>query len=204
MFLTPLLSISDLRKQFAASLTKESGPSDNHTSNSLEVSAAVLVLLALHEGSLHTIVTKRTETVRSHKGQLSFPGGVFDAQADQNLKQTALRETFEEIGVAPSAYEIVGHLSHLSTSTGFRVAPFVALAERMPLCEPNPAEVAAIYHIKLDAIAAVEPQRFSFVHEGQQHESLCYRLPEYLGNDVIWGATARILSDLVSVLRTTY
>ncbi len=86
--------------------------------------AAVLVLCYEHQGRAHVIFQKRTQRVETHKGQVSFPGGMADP-GDISLRHTALRETHEEIGVVPADVELLGQLDDILTLARFRVTPFV-------------------------------------------------------------------------------
>src|SRR3970040_1208881 len=85
--------------------------------------AAVLILIQDREGDPHVIFTQRTNHVEHHKGQMSFPGGACD-EDDDGLEATALRETWEEIGVTPEHVKIIGQLDDMVTNSNFRVTPY--------------------------------------------------------------------------------
>ncbi|MFQ5879526.1 MAG: NUDIX hydrolase [Dehalococcoidia bacterium] len=159
--------------------------------------AAVLVPLYRRDGQEHVILTKRTEQVEHHKGQVSFPGGAFDAE-DGDLLTTALREAYEEIGVRAEDVEVIGQLDELVTISEFQVTPYVGVVARSPYpFVPNAQEVALILEVPvshlLDDGNAFQERRWL---RGRQVELTSYRFGEH----VIWGATARILKQLLDLL----
>ena len=159
--------------------------------------AAVLIPLYVREKALWTLFTKRTDLVEHHKGQISFPGGSKDA-ADANLWETAIRETEEEIGVSRKGVRILGALPRLVTVTEFEVAPFVgAIPYPVPFA-PRPGEVESIIEVPLAYLLdpmVVEERPVKW--KGTNVMTLVYH---YKGH-AIWGATARILADLQTVMR---
>lgn len=160
--------------------------------------AAVLLLLYERENLLHIVFTKRTDLVEHHKGQVSFPGGVHDP-ADADLRRTAIRETFEEIGVEPGDIEIIGELDDIVTTSGFLITPYVGVLKR-PGPYPfvfNADEVAEILEIPLDHLlddANVKAELQE--REGGPIVAYSYRF----GTHVIWGATARITRQFLDLL----
>ncbi|HSR32918.1 MAG TPA: CoA pyrophosphatase, partial [Anaerolineae bacterium] len=110
--------------------------------------AAVLVPLFCREGEWHVLVTRRTQLVEHHKGQISFPGGACDPE-DADLQATALRETFEEIGIPPGAVEILGALDDFMTVTDFVVTPFVGVIPHPFVYQLNELEVEAVIEVPL-------------------------------------------------------
>jgi len=161
------------------------------------VPAAVLVPLYERDGQLCLLFTKRTQEVEHHKGQISFPGGAADA-ADPDLLTTALRETREEIGLDPRDVEVLGRLDDFITITGFLVTPFVGLVRISPYpFAPNRREVAAI----LEPPLAHFLDGANFRWERRQREGQEVLMPAYQwGEEVIWGATARILYQFLALL----
>ncbi len=161
--------------------------------------AAVLLLLYEHEGRTHVIFQKRTEHVDTHKGQISFPGGMADP-GDRDLVFTALRETHEEIGVRPSDVEVLGQLDDIVTVSNFRVTPFVGWLNRYPYeWRFSDAEVAYLLEVGLDHLrdpGTLVPDRR--VANGREHVFPSYRFRD----DLIWGATARMLANFLDVLAT--
>jgi 8-oxo-dGTP pyrophosphatase MutT (NUDIX family) len=161
----------------------------------LEVSgrtdAAVLVPLYVRDGELHAVFTKRREDLRRHAGEISFPGGRYD-EGEPDLRATALREAHEEIGLAPEAVEVVGALQPTPTiATGYAVYPFVGLIEPGRSWTLSAREVAEVLELPLTALAAGYARR-RLIRRG-----VPIRTDTYLvGDNLIWGATARMLADL--------
>ncbi len=153
--------------------------------------AGVLVPLYVEDGELHVVFTKRRDDLRRHPGEISFPGGRYD-EGEHDLRATALREAQEEIGLPPEAVEIVGALQPTPTiATGYAVYPFVGLIEAGRSWTLSPREVAAVIELPLTALLAGYGRR-RLIRRG-----LPIRTDTYLvGDHLIWGATARILSDL--------
>ena len=157
--------------------------------------AAVLLPLYGYPERPGLVFTERRADLRRHAGEISFPGGRRD-HPDEVLTTTALREAQEEIGLDPGAVELAGALPPVGTFvTGYKVHPFVGLiAEGLPL-EPNPGEVAAILLFGLDELRAGYAMR-RLVRRG-----IPIRTPSYVvGDHLIWGATARILGNLLERL----
>ena len=142
------------------------------------------------------IFTVRTDTVRSHKGQISFPGGSKD-EKDLSLVHTALRETEEEIGLGAAKVEVIGELDTFPTFvSGYVVTPFVGYLEERPELHPNPAEVASILEVPL-AQMNNEIRR----DPGFSHREKTYPTEAWIWEGhVIWGVTARIVREFLSVL----
>jgi 8-oxo-dGTP pyrophosphatase MutT (NUDIX family) len=160
--------------------------------------AAVLVLLADYLGEAHVVLTRRTDTVEHHKGQISFPGGARHGE-DEDLALTALRETWEEIGVHPHDVELIGRLDEIVTVSNFRVAPFVGVLKRVPYpFVPSPLEVAEVLEVPirhlLDPANKVYESRVAW--SGGPTVSPAY----WWGGHRIWGATARMLERFLDLL----
>jgi 8-oxo-dGTP pyrophosphatase MutT (NUDIX family) len=153
--------------------------------------AAVLVPLYLERGRLHAVFTKRHDELRRHPGEISFPGGRYD-EGEPDLRATALREAEEEIGLPPDAVEIVGALQPTPTiATGYAVYPFVGLIEPGRTWTPSVREVSEVLELPLVELLAGYARR-RLVRRG-----VPIRTDTYLvGDQLIWGATARILADL--------
>lgn len=153
--------------------------------------AAVLVPILEQTNGLHIILTRRSQNLRHHAGQISFPGGRYD-ETDHSLFQTAVREAQEEIGLPPQAIELVGCLSDYPVISNFIVRPFVALVQPGFELRANPAEVSEIFTVPINEVL-------------QQQQHFVYRLPRFLYDRVyfipyqertIWGATAGMLREL--------
>ncbi len=154
--------------------------------------AAVLVPLYMERDELHAVFTKRREDLRRHPGEVSFPGGRVD-EDDADLRATALREAHEEIGLPPGAVQIVGALQPTPTLvTGYAVYPFVGLISPGRTWTLSALEVAEVIELPLSALRAGYGRR-RLVRRGLPIRTDTYRV----GDHLIWGATARILSDLM-------
>jgi 8-oxo-dGTP pyrophosphatase MutT (NUDIX family) len=159
--------------------------------------AAVLIpLFPDPPAGLSTLLTVRTTTVRDHKGQVSFPGGVRDA-GDPDLLATALREAGEELEIARIDVEILGRLDDLPTLTGYLVRPFVGYLRRRPKVHPNPEEIDHVLWTPLAALAAPGACRPRAVESGGwSGESPGFEVD----GRIVWGATARMLLNLLERL----
>jgi 8-oxo-dGTP pyrophosphatase MutT (NUDIX family) len=159
--------------------------------------AAVLAPLYFDtQGELHAVFTRRREDLRSHPGEISFPGGRQD-EADADLPATALRETHEEVGLPPAAVEVIGALQPTPTLvTNYGIYPFVGLIEPGFEWIAEAAEVAAVLELPLDAVREGYARR-RVVRRGVAFRTDTYQVDDHL----IWGATARIVGDLLERLR---
>lgn len=160
------------------------------------VPAGVLAPLFFNEGEAHLLFTQRTFTLKDHRGQISFPGGVKDAE-DPVLLATALRETKEEIGLDPQVVQVLGALPPVETITGYRITPFVGIIPHPYEFHPNPLEVKRLLLLPLDGF--YEASRWSsgdYRYQGQTTRVCYWRFD----HEVIWGATARILLNLLAFL----
>ena len=154
--------------------------------------AAVLVALYLDGGELHVVLTKRREDMRRHPGEISFPGGRAEDD-DADLLATALRETDEEIGLPPGAVQVLGALQPTPTiATGYAVYPFVGLIEPGRQWKLSPREVDRVLELPIGALRSGHGRR-SLLRRGLPIRTETY----VVGDDLIWGATARILDDLL-------
>lgn len=161
------------------------------------VPAAVLVPVFMRADAVHVLFTKRTETVPHHQGQVAFPGGRHH-QDDPSPVATAMREAHEEIGLLPEHVDVLGVLDDIHTlRSNFVITPVVGLIPHPYAFRPNPAEVAEIFSVPLQALLDPDGRR----QELWEFEST--RVPvitiRYQGR-VIWGATERISRNLVEVL----
>jgi 8-oxo-dGTP pyrophosphatase MutT (NUDIX family) len=160
-----------------------------------ETEAAVLVPLFVADGELHAVFTKRREDLRRHPGEISFPGGRRD-HPHEELHTTALREAEEEIGLTPAAVELVGTLAPVRTFvTGYVIFPHVGLIEPDQTWTPSPDEVALVMELPLRALVAGYALR-PVTRRGFTWDTETY----VVGDHFIWGATARILGDLLERL----
>lgn len=158
----------------------------------------VLILLYSRAERLHFVLTQRTQTVRSHKGQISLPGG--KREGNESLIQTALRETCEEVGVSLNGTDVIGRLSALYVPPShYCIHPFVAHRRSPPTFRLDPAEVAAILEVPLATL--LDPSIRKVEHWSNPHFDFPRRVPFFdIKGQVVWGATAMILSELVTLL----
>jgi 8-oxo-dGTP pyrophosphatase MutT (NUDIX family) len=158
--------------------------------------AGVLVPLVNAGEHYNFLFTKRTEIVDTHKGQVSFPGGVTDP-VDSDIRDTALREVWEELGIARSAIEAIGLLDDLQTPTGFIITPVIGVIENMPALSINIHEVAEVFQVPVGFFVDPANGRSELrILDGKQREVWSYDT----GTHVIWGATAMIIRSLLSTL----
>lgn len=155
--------------------------------------AAVLVLFYQEGGDNFIVLTKRSEEVLHHKGQICFPGGTHD-ESDASLWHTALRETKEEIGLDPAKINCLGELCPVTTPTGFHITPYVALGNPPFHFFPNLREIAEIFPVPFTHL--LNPKNFHI--EPKTYFGVLYNDPVFTYNShKIWGATARILVELL-------
>ncbi len=160
------------------------------------VPAAVLLPLYYKQGQYYILFTKRTDTVREHKGQISFPGGAYEKK-DKTLFDTALRESAEEIGLAATAVELLGELDDfLTTGSGYVISPFVAAIPWPYQFKIDPKEVERIIEVPISALLNNDCfHQETVTVDGQLVTTYSY---EYRGS-VIWGATAKILNQFLEI-----
>jgi 8-oxo-dGTP pyrophosphatase MutT (NUDIX family) len=160
------------------------------------VKAGVLLPLFCKDGSYHILFTRRTDKVKRHKGEISFPGGIYDS-SDGDLEATALREAHEEIGVKPQDVELLGELDEVMTMTDFIVSPFVGLIPFPYPFVPSPEEIAEIIILPLagflkEGVLSEE----DWTYQEKTAKVYTYRC----GGHVIWGATAKILRQFLDLI----
>lgn len=143
------------------------------------------------------LLTKRTSTLRSHAGQVAFPGGRIEPD-DAGPEAAALREAWEEVGIPPEAVELAGRLPDYATGTGYRVSPVLGLLQPGQAFRASPDEVAAVFTLPLAVVLdPTAPQRRTAEFRGRMREFWVWPHPEHY----IWGATAAILVHLAHRLR---
>jgi len=163
--------------------------------------AAVLVPLLPRPEGLHVLFTERSKELRSHAGQISFPGGSVD-RADPDVRAAALREAREEVGLREEHVEVLGTVDDCPTFvTGYVITPVVGVVDPLAFTaagrypwEPSPAEIAALHELPLSAFMDPKNLRVELrAREGQAFELYWYTVE----GAVVWGATARILNQLI-------
>ena len=159
------------------------------------IDAAVLVPLYERGGDLVAVFTERRADLRRHAGEISFPGGRQD-EPEENLRQTALREAHEEIGLDPADVQLVGALPPVGTLvTGYRIFPFVGSVEAGHAWRPHEAEVAQVLELSLhELVRGFESRRL--LRRGVPIPTPTYTVEGHL----VWGATARIVESLLERL----
>ncbi|MCP4185447.1 MAG: CoA pyrophosphatase [Hyphomicrobiales bacterium] len=198
-----LLSGSNFRRNVAEQLGKNSDvslnlPEGDHVlnpdyQNSLVEkavkAAAVLIPVIERSGGLSVIFTKRTEKLKSHSGQVSFPGGKIDA-SDESARYAALRETHEEIGVEADLVDVLGQLPDYHTGSGYLISPVVGLVDTNAAFNANRDEVEYIFEVPLDFL--MDPD--NHIIGSIMFENIERYYYEMLWDDQrIWGVTAGIV-----------
>jgi 8-oxo-dGTP pyrophosphatase MutT (NUDIX family) len=183
--------LTSLRNKFQEVAHAEPGPGQR--------GAAVLVLLVDRPGGWYLLLTRRTRDLSSHAGEISFAGG--RVEAGESTLQAALREAHEELGIEPQDIDILGALAPAETRTSrYTIAPWVGVISPAALAalRPSPAEVAEVTEVPLSGLLAPGARR-------EQRFIRAHRLvvsPAYdVGPDTIWGASARIVTELLAVIK---
>ena len=164
--------------------------------NQTLIPSSVIVLIIKIDHIYKILLNKRTNNVHDHKGEISFPGGRQDKE-DLDLKSTALREFEEEMGISHTKIDIIGSLSDVVTSSNYLITPYVATAYSKLNFSPNPKEVDLIIEIPINELMKQENLRSEV--RVTNNEPLKYTCYSYRGN-FIWGATARILTELLTMI----
>jgi 8-oxo-dGTP pyrophosphatase MutT (NUDIX family) len=159
--------------------------------------AAVLIGVVAHE-QLTVLLTQRTHTLPTHAGQIAFPGGKLEAD-DNGAIGAALRETCEEIGLAPTFIEPLGFLDGYRTGTGYSVAPVVALIRPGFELKPDPREVDEVFEVPL-AFLMDEANHQKHARDWRGRQRHYYAIP--YGKRYIWGATAGMIKNMCQRLFT--
>jgi 8-oxo-dGTP pyrophosphatase MutT (NUDIX family) len=160
--------------------------------------SAVLVPLFLSGGAVHVVFTERRHDLKRHPGEISFPGGRRDPD-DATLMDTALREACEEIGLPREAVNLMGALLPVGTFvTNYAIYPFVGVIEPGMEWVIGETEVAQVLELSIDDLLAGAGER-RMVRRGMAFKTHTYEV----GGHVIWGATARILNDLLARINTS-
>ncbi|MGV7222419.1 MAG: NUDIX hydrolase [Nitrospinales bacterium] len=150
--------------------------------------AAVLVMLFPVDDAIHIFLIKRSEKLRYHPGEISFPGGVYEKE-DGTLLATSLRETQEEVNMAIVESDVFSRLPNVETLTGFTVTPFVAMLDTLPPYDRSPDEVHAVLEAPLEPLLSTQQR-------DTRHEASMDMVIFQHGPHMIWGATARILKQI--------
>jgi 8-oxo-dGTP pyrophosphatase MutT (NUDIX family) len=197
------ITLSHLRGALHPLATMPTGDGWNHgelgdllAPEAVVAEAAVLVPLVPRGAGLRVLLTRRTDALRHHPGQVSFPGGKVE-DADADVVAAALREACEEVGLAPSQAQPLGYLDPLATVTGFRVLPVVARIDPAFVAVPDPSEVSEVFEVPLDWLMAPgNLQHIAIDYRGRNREVLEFLPPPAAPSQRNWGATASILFNL--------
>jgi len=194
------LDMPDQLKDDLKALLADREPKRVTINNNAEYAqASVLVPLFINHGRYWLLFTRRTTKVEYHKGEVSFPGGVVDHD-DESWEHTALRETFEEVGVREEDIEILGQLDDMTTLTShFIIHPFVGLIPFPYSFKINTREVEHLIEVPLRFfLHPSQPRPFTLPREGGgiKTQAFIYK------DAVIWGATERILENFIGLIKT--
>ncbi|RMF11240.1 MAG: CoA pyrophosphatase [Alphaproteobacteria bacterium] len=159
--------------------------------------AAVLMPIVERPSAMTVLLTKRTDHLNAHAGQISFPGGCIEDH-DEDAIATALRETEEEVGLDPSHVEVVGTLDEYHTGTGFAITPVVGFVRPGFTVRPDPFEVAEVFEVPFDFLMdPANHKRHRLTWKGREREYYAVPWEGYY----IWGATAGMLVNLSKLIR---
>ena len=194
-----VIDLARLRSVLSVSPLSSPGVSEEGVADIALTLAAVLFPIVLRESDPlgpTVLLTRRTEHLKDHPGQISFPGGRVESD-DRSPAHTALRETEEEIGLPSAAIEVIGYLPDYLTVTGFRVTPVVALLRAPFELSPDPVEVAEAFEVPLSFLMdTANHQSHSVFYRGRERPYLAMPYKDYF----IWGATAGIIASLAQRL----
>ena len=160
--------------------------------------AAVLILLYLADNEIYFFLTKRTDELKHHKGQISLPGGT--QEGNEKLIDTALRETQEEIGINKTSISIIGSITPLFVPvTGFMIYPFIGYSLYKLDPKPDPVEVATIFSVNISDLLNKENR----TTEQRNISGYDVQVPYFKLNDYqVWGATSMILSEFRDLIKS--
>jgi 8-oxo-dGTP pyrophosphatase MutT (NUDIX family) len=154
--------------------------------------AAVLVPIIMHDDGPTVLMTRRSDSLASHTGQIAFPGGRLDR--GETAGQAALREAFEEVALDPGVVELLGLGDPDETGTGFLVTPVVGWLTKPPLVTPSPAEVAEVFEAPWDFLMDPVNHRRDYYDPEEGPRRWFWAMP--FEDRYIWGVTAGILKGL--------
>ena len=160
--------------------------------------SAVLILLYLEDNEIHFFLTKRSNELEHHKGQISLPGGT--QEENEELTHTALRETQEEIGINKTSISIIGSMTPLFVPvTGFMIHPFIGYSSNKLEPTPAPSEVEAIFSVNISDLLNETNQTI----EKRNIRGYDVEVPYFkLNNYEVWGATSMILSEFRDLIKS--
>ena len=176
-------------------ITPNRFPSENQENEGIP--ASILLLLYPLEGEWFFFLTKRSQDVEHHKGQISFPGGV--VEKNESKMNTAIRETNEEIGVDKDVIKIIGNLTPLYIPvSNFHISPFVGWTEEKPHTKVHDAEVKRVFSVSINDL--ILERNLKTKKDFFSNKSV--KVPYFdLNGETVWGATSMILSEFKFILR---
>jgi 8-oxo-dGTP pyrophosphatase MutT (NUDIX family) len=159
--------------------------------------ASVLLPLFKKDGELSILFTRRTENVEHHKGQISFPGGMRDP-ADPDSVSTAIRETWEEVGIEPASIQIIGELDDHETVSGFNITPFVGKIADPFTAQICQEELSEVFSVPLSFFLDESNCKLEYLFDsdGKKREFLVFQYQNYR----IWGATAAMIRNFIDAI----
>ena len=162
----------------------------------IEKSSAVLVILYTRHHQPHVLLIQRSEKLRLHAGEISFPGGFYEHQ-DGTLFNTALRETREELDIDIPPPQVIGQLGKVQTLTGITISPFITIIDALPPHRRNPNEVQKVLEIPLHPLLSTHHPEMGYP---PQKQMVAYWHLEHR----VWGATAKVLHQIRNLISTHY
>ena len=158
--------------------------------------SAVLILLFFKNDNWNFFLTKRSQNVNHHKGQISLPGGVQEKK--ESLQKTAVRETEEEIGIPSQDIQIIGHLSPFYVPvSNFKISPFIGWMKKRPDIRTHDKEVEKVFSVSIDEFILTSTQKTKYDKLNGQ----MVKIPYFdIDNEIVWGATSIILSEFKNII----
>lgn len=160
--------------------------------------AAVMIILTPIDNQLNILFTHRTNSVRTHKDQVSLPGGLMEA-VDKNLLSTAIRETNEEIGLLVDVKEIIGSLTPVKSITDYFIQPFICFKPELDVIRINRSEVTNLFLVPMDWILNASNRHYEKIitQDGKERSVIFYSPYQ---TEVIWGITANLMVNFGDLL----
>jgi 8-oxo-dGTP pyrophosphatase MutT (NUDIX family) len=173
-------------------------PEEEYISDSRSFTPASVLIPVYEKNNItHLLLTKRTEKVKHHKGQISFPGGKFDP-GDESLEMTALRETYEEVGIRGNDVNVLGKINKMVTITNFIVTPYVGTFPYPYEFKVNADEIDELIEVPVSHLH----DKGNFREETREINGLKYPVYYYTYNEfIIWGVTGKILFDFLNIIK---
>ncbi len=162
--------------------------------------SAVLILFYENNKQIYIIFIRRKEDKKVHSGQIAFPGGKYEEE-DKTLKNTAIRETYEEIGISENDITVIGQLTEIIIPiSNYKVTPFVGFLKQKPVYNISLDEVQEVLEVNISQLFAPENRLITEL----ERNGIKIHAPYFkIDNDKIWGATAMITSELNEVISNT-